>query len=776
MKKLLCLAFALLLLTTIAWGQDQGTISGSVMGQHDGAQMPIPFAHVLAFPVNGDHPAGDVHADSLGNYVMRVPFGDFHVRAEAMRLGLWYDNVLHREEATPVHVAADQNPAGIDFLFAQGPPPPPPPPEDGFIGGRIMEIGANEGIPMANVKATLLGDHQQEFNTRSEWGGVYAFIHLPAGYYTVEAWKEGWSRGLFPETLSIDTNGFREVNIFLERTPSDLGSITGIITNTSNNEPISGAHVIAHGRNWRHHFGTESLEDGAYLIDGLPTDIYRIEVLKQGFLPGHYPDSIVIDGNDVTGINVALTPLVFYGISGVVTRAADGLPLAEAHVIAIDVNHHDRSFMGVTGDDGAYMIVTPPGEYIVQAVARGYYRLEYPEHVTVVDHVVEGVNFSLTEINFGSIAGVVTDSLGAPIPRAIVEASGRGRFSRQAVTDSTGAYLLDNLIPGIYRVRAFKRGYYPGVYRDSVAVADGQDITGINIILMPFDPQFDGTIAGVVTDDSTGAPIANARVLLIGRRDSWGRHLFHHTITNADGSYQFDNLPQIPFKVAAAKRGYIGEFYDNARHFDEAAPVTPNASGINFALHARLYGPRLMGGSIRLSDGTVPEGCVVYANVDGQIADMVIADIDGYYSFDDMAPGTYDISAFSLYGEGELGYPADITIDDMPDADIVLSPTSVDEAEVLPVNSSLSQNYPNPFNAQTSISFAIVYTGDVELSIFNVAGQKVATLAQGELNAGSYNVIWNGSDSRGNTVSSGVYYYRLKTDGSAQTMKMTLLK
>jgi len=228
--------------------------------------------------------------------------------------------------------------------------------------------------------------------------------------------------------------------------------------------------------------------------------------------------------------------------------------------------------------------------------------------------------------------------------------------------------------------------------------------------------------------------------------------------------------------VAAAARGYIGEFYDNVRRYFEATPVTPNASGINFALDPIPYGPRMMAGSIRLADGSVAEGSVVYASVDGQVVDMVIADMDGYYSFDDIAAGTYDVSVFSLFGEGDLGYPADITIDDLSNADIVLSPTAVDDNTVLPENVSLSQNYPNPFNGQTSIAFAIAYTGDVELAIFNVAGQKIATLVQGEHNAGSYSVIWNGKDSYGKAVSSGVYYYRLKADGRVETMKMTLLK
>jgi len=102
----------------------------------------------------------------------------------------------------------------------------------------------------------------------------------------------------------------------------------------------------------------------------------------------------------------------------------------------------------------------------------------------------------------------------------------------------------------------------------------------------------------------------------------------------------------------------------------------------------------------------------------------------------------------------------------------VVSPTSVDDGNVtLPQAMSLSQNYPNPFNGRTVISFHIVNPGNVELSVYNVVGQKVATLADGYYQAGDYSVNWDG-----NATSSGIYYYRLKTSDKTETMKMTLLK
>ncbi len=94
----------------------------------------------------------------------------------------------------------------------------------------------------------------------------------------------------------------------------------------------------------------------------------------------------------------------------------------------------------------------------------------------------------------------------------------------------------------------------------------------------------------------------------------------------------------------------------------------------------------------------------------------------------------------------------------------------------IPSEYELSQNYPNPFNANTKISFGLPEPGQIQLEIFNITGQKVGTLLDGYFEAGRYDLVWDGTDSNGQIVSSGVYFYRLQTGTVAKTMKMTLLK
>jgi len=106
---------------------------------------------------------------------------------------------------------------------------------------------------------------------------------------------------------------------------------------------------------------------------------------------------------------------------------------------------------------------------------------------------------------------------------------------------------------------------------------------------------------------------------------------------------------------------------------------------------------------------------------------------------------------------------------------IVNVPTGIEDP-VLPMSLALDQNYPNPFNPQTSIAFTIPEKSFVELSVYNILGMKVRTLINGDMETGEHTVTFDGKDDSGNPVSAGIYFYRLKTQSSALTRKMVLIK
>jgi hypothetical protein len=88
----------------------------------------------------------------------------------------------------------------------------------------------------------------------------------------------------------------------------------------------------------------------------------------------------------------------------------------------------------------------------------------------------------------------------------------------------------------------------------------------------------------------------------------------------------------------------------------------------------------------------------------------------------------------------------------------------------------LHQNVPNPFNPSTSIRFTLPAPGDVDLTVYDVRGRRVATLFHGPAPVGSSRVTWDGTDRYGARVSSGVYFYRLAAAGRVVTRKMVIMK
>lgn len=94
----------------------------------------------------------------------------------------------------------------------------------------------------------------------------------------------------------------------------------------------------------------------------------------------------------------------------------------------------------------------------------------------------------------------------------------------------------------------------------------------------------------------------------------------------------------------------------------------------------------------------------------------------------------------------------------------------------IPKKFDLQQNYPNPFNSATIIEYTLPSASQVEISIYNILGQKIRTLVDEVKPAGVHTVWWDGSDNNGKEVSSGVYFYQIKTAQFTHARKMLLLK
>jgi hypothetical protein len=104
------------------------------------------------------------------------------------------------------------------------------------------------------------------------------------------------------------------------------------------------------------------------------------------------------------------------------------------------------------------------------------------------------------------------------------------------------------------------------------------------------------------------------------------------------------------------------------------------------------------------------------------------------------------------------------------------SPLGIDDEKLVPGSFALHQNYPNPFNPSTTIQYEVGKTADVNITIYNVQGQKVKALVNAKKTAGKYTVAWDGKNDASNRIASGVYFMKMKAGDFKQTRKLIMLK
>ncbi|MEF3693780.1 MAG: T9SS type A sorting domain-containing protein [Candidatus Cloacimonadota bacterium] len=95
---------------------------------------------------------------------------------------------------------------------------------------------------------------------------------------------------------------------------------------------------------------------------------------------------------------------------------------------------------------------------------------------------------------------------------------------------------------------------------------------------------------------------------------------------------------------------------------------------------------------------------------------------------------------------------------------------------LIPPAAQISANYPNPFNPSTTIEFSIPQTGQVNLCIYNIRGQRVKNLQNSVMERGYHRVVWDGRDTNNCNVASGIYFIKLESGGKTSIRKAMLLK
>jgi len=142
--------------------------------------------------------------------------------------------------------------------------------------------------------------------------------------------------------------------------------------------------------------------------------------------------------------------------------------------------------------------------------------------------------------------------------------------------------------------------------------------------------------------------------------------------------------------------------------------------------------------------------------------------------------GSYTLTVTGTHYSETIEYTPTTFVVPYTDTDpwvIWVNQSSSDDDHVsVPTVTKLKSNYPNPFNPSTKIAFDIAHAGNVSIDVYNIKGQRVKTLVNGYYEIGNHSIIWNGDDSTGRSVGSGIYFYRMTTNGYNSVQKMLLMK
>jgi len=511
---------------------------------------------------------------------------------------------------------------------------------------------------------------------------------------------------------------------------------------------------------------------------------------------------LVIEANDIIA-----------KVNGVVVDESTLIPLKRAKIEFLPV-----SFMAgppswaITDSIGSFNLKLRPGDYFIFTGAEGYVpefydnaqTMQQAAKVTLKSGDLLTFNFGLKQLllpDVFSVTGTVKDASGnaqkalvtavitnrrpnhMPDPRGhsfIVRTDESGNFKLFARENDTLVLFVDPTN------HALQRQFYNNktTFETADRIVVTQDITGIDITLAS-KAVYDNSISGTITDSATSSPL---KAIVYAYKKKSNMHQGSRSFVLSDsltGSYSLANLEPGTYYLVAASRGYRPTFFNydgtqtlNWRNADSII-VTENGkiSDINFALRKiNAAGNAIVYGNILDANGNNVEGAVAsLLNDNGEVVNATISDLDGSFIMEGLSSGSYQLSSSVVdYNTSDVNNVTVESANNYVNVDLVLTTdgvTSVEVSKNIVTNYALSQNYPNPFNPSTLISYQLPASGLVTIKVYNVIGKEIATLVNEYQQSGNYSKEFSA-----NRLTSGVYFYTIKSGSFSATKKMILMK
>ena len=380
----------------------------------------------------------------------------------------------------------------------------------------------------ASQSGTVIGSATTASN------GTYTISSLPAGSYTVTAALTNYTTG--SSAATVTQNQTTTVNFALLPNP---GTIAGTVTDSITHLAISSATItVTQGATTIATSTTDG--SGNYSIGGIYPGTYSVQASKTNYTT-QTQSSVVVASNATTTASFALVPQTG-SLSGTVTNAVTSATLNGATITLLSGATVIQTT--TTAGGGLYsMTGITPGSYTVRATLTSYQT--QTASVTISSNVVTTQNLSL-QPDPGSIAGTIRDALtSSPLSGATVQALQGATVVGTTTTAADGTYTLSGLVPNSYTVQASMLHYQTG---STTAVVTSDSTVTANLSLQPNT----GSLSGVVTDASSGSPLAGVTVAV-----TKGGSPVASTTTAVNGTYSISSLaPAATYVVQASLTHY----------------------------------------------------------------------------------------------------------------------------------------------------------------------------------------------------------------------------
>ena len=541
-------------------------------------------------------------------------------------------------------------------------------PQAGAIAGRVSGLtdAAWDGVYVLAWQADSTGTNYGSGYAKPAADGTYRIENLDAGSYYVMASAQGFlplfydNAGTLEEAtvVRVGEETVDGIDFEMEAIRPGTGSISGRVLAEAGLGPIAGADLYAFDPNQPDRYGhAVSGQDGTYEIPALHAGSYVVQVFARGYLAEFFEEAASFEEAapvqvDESGVRAGIDFTLATGgtISGTVYDG-NGAPVAGASITAMSALAVDSTGVGADGQvwagwNGGWAVSDENGVYRIEGLHAGEYLAlaqtwtqwsyvaQWYNGATVADEATPiavaegaetpGIDFDLPTASFsGAIAGKITDERGDPLSDAFVTAEtnvdgGTPGQSDQhvrayALTDRTGAYVIEALPAGAYRVSAaaqigweyVQRWYPDGAVpqeAEPVVVGDGERREGIDLAL-PSGVGL-GRLSGLVRDGE-GHPLAGAHVDATASFESpqqddgsVGPIFSAYGVSDSSGAYEIRSLPAGSYVVHAAywDGDQFGQaWYDGVVHPDQATPVAlaedEDRRAIDFQLEIRpMYG------------------------------------------------------------------------------------------------------------------------------------------------------------------------------------------